>query len=79
MRLLPEWKTIVKRAWSFRFTALGALLAGIELALPLFSDVFHRGVFLGLSIVVSVVGAILRLVSQPEMHQEPCAERRDGP
>lgn len=69
MMLHPDWKLLIRRAWSFRLTILGAALAGVELALPLFSDHMPRGYFLGVSIAVTVGGAIARLVAQPRMHR----------
>lgn len=65
-RLLPDWKRVLRKAWSVRLTLLGAAFAGVEMALPLFSDAFPRHVFLALSIGVTVAGTVARLVAQPK-------------
>lgn len=36
--LAPNWKAIVKRAWSIRLIALAALVDGLSIAWPLFED-----------------------------------------
>ncbi len=70
MELLPDWKRIARRAWSFRLTIIAALLSGAEVVLPLFIDVLPRNLFASLSFVAVVGAAVARVVSQPRMHQE---------
>ena len=67
MYLLDHWTTILKRAWSMRLVILAGLLSGIEVILPLFTDVFPRGVFSGLSVVAATSAAVARVVAQPKM------------
>jgi hypothetical protein len=69
MELLPEWKRIARRAWSFRLTIIAALLSGAEVVLPLFIDVLPRNLFASLSFVAVVGAAVARVVAQPRMHQ----------
>lgn len=70
MELLPDWKRIARRAWSFRLTIIAALLSGAEVVLPLFIDVLPRNLFASLSFVAVVGAAVARVVSQPRMHQD---------
>ena len=70
MELLPDWKKIARRAWSFRLSIIAALLSGAEVVLPLFIDVLPRNLFASLSFVAVVGAALARVVSQPRMHQE---------
>ena len=70
MELLPDWKKIARRAWSFRLTIIAALLSGAEVVLPLFIDVLPRNLFASLSFVAVVGAALARVVSQPRMHEE---------
>ena len=70
MELLPDWKKIARRAWSFRLTIIAALLSGAEVVLPLFIDVLPRNLFASLSFVAGVGAALARVVSQPRMHEE---------
>ena len=69
MELLPDWKKIARRAWSFRLTIIAALLSGAEVVLPLFIDVLPRNLFASISFVAVVGAAVARVVSQPRMHQ----------
>lgn len=67
MTINPDWKAIVKKAWSIRLMLLAGLLSAVEVALPFFSDAMPRGVFAALS-GLSVGGAfVARLVAQKDM------------
>jgi hypothetical protein len=70
MELLPEWKRIARRAWSFRLAIVAALLSGVEVALPLFVDELPRNLFASLAFVAAVGSAWARVVAQSRMHQE---------
>lgn len=35
VRLSPNWRTILRRAWSVRFTALSLIFTAAEVAMPL--------------------------------------------
>lgn len=65
MKLIEDWRTVLRRAWSIRLVLLAALLGGIEVVLPLFSDAVPRHVFALLSIVVSLGAAVARVMAQP--------------
>ncbi|HOW46151.1 MAG TPA: hypothetical protein P5305_04035 [Rubrivivax sp.] len=65
MKLLPDWKTVLRNAWSVRLAALAALLSAAEVVLPMFFDVFNPGVFAAMSGLVAMAGAFVRLVAQP--------------
>lgn len=68
MRLLNNWKRIIRRAWSIRLGIISALFAGAEVVLPMFVDVIPRNLFAGMSFI-SVAGAVVaRVIAQPEMH-----------
>ncbi len=36
MRLIPDWRRVLARAWSIRLLALLILFSGLEVALPFF-------------------------------------------
>lgn len=65
MNLLPNWRDILKRAWSVRLILLAGLLTGIEFVLPMFADTFPHGVFAALSFVATSAALVARLVAQP--------------
>jgi len=73
MTLLPEWRWLLRKAWSIRLVVLAGLLSGCEVVLPLFVDSLPRNVFAGLSIIAAIGGAFARIVDQPKM------ERRSRP
>ena len=70
MRLIEDWRHVLKHAWSIRFIVLAALLSGVEIVLPMFGDTMPRGLFAALTLVVSVAAAIARLVTQQKMRGE---------
>lgn len=69
MRLVDNWRRVLRHAWSLRLSLLAAVLSGIEVVLPFFSDLFPRGIFAGLSFVVVSLASVARVVAQPRMHQ----------
>jgi hypothetical protein len=73
LHLLPEWRWLVRKAWSIRLVVLAGLLSGCEVVLPLFVDAMPRNVFAGLSLLAAVGSAFARIVDQPKM------ERRSRP
>jgi len=69
LTLLPEWRCILRHAWSIRLTVLAGLFSAAEVILPLFVDVLPRHLFVVLAFVAIVGAAVARLVAQPEMHR----------
>lgn len=67
MSLLPDWKRIVRKAWSVRLMVIAAALSGAEVALPFFSDSIPRGLFAALSAFVVSGAFVARLMAQKEM------------
>lgn len=64
MKLLPDWRVIVRRAWSVRLMVVAFALTAAEVVLPLYADALPRGVFAVLS-GLAVAGAfVARLVAQ---------------
>ena len=70
MNLIPEWRRVLRKAWSVRLALMAAALGGVEIALPLFSNAVPRHVFLGLSVLVTMGAAVARIVAQPKMRNE---------
>jgi hypothetical protein len=67
--LLPDWRRVLRRAWSIRLTILAALFTAAEVAVSLFGDVLPRGLFVLLAFTASIGAALARLVAQPEMRR----------
>lgn len=64
MKLICDWKDILKKAWSARLMIVAALLSGVEIILPLYSDAFPRGLFAGLSFAATIGAFVARFVAQ---------------
>lgn len=64
MRLVDNWRAVIRKAWSLRLMLLAAVLSGVEVVLPFFSESIPRGTFAVLS-GLTVAGAfVARLVAQ---------------
>lgn len=73
MSLLPEWRWLLRRAWSIRLVVLAGLLSGCEVVLPLFVDTLPRNLFAVLSMLAAIGAGVARVMAQPKM------ERRSKP
>lgn len=67
MTLIPNWRAVLRWAWSIRLAALAAVLSGVEIVLPFFSETFPRLVFAGLSFLATVGAFVARFVAQKEI------------
>jgi len=67
MKLYPNWKEIVRKAWSIRFMIIAGVLSGIEIVLPMFAEQFPRNVFAILSFVFVAAAFVSRLVAQRDV------------
>lgn len=67
MKLVPEWKRVVKKAWSIRLGVIAAIFSGVEVILPLFADSFPRHIFAVLSFFAVVGAVVARVVLQKEL------------
>jgi hypothetical protein len=69
MRLLPNWRQIVRHAWSLRLIVIAGLFSAAEVALPLAKDVVPvpTGVFALLSAAATAGAFWSRLVVQKKI------------
>lgn len=67
VKLVPNWKAVLQKAWSIRLMLLAGLLSGIEVALPFFTDNFHKGIAAGLSLAVTFAALVMRIVAQQDV------------
>jgi len=66
MRLVQDWKRVLKRAWSVRLMLVAALLSGLEVAIPYldgYVDIPPR-LFALLSGLTVAAAFIARIVAQ---------------
>lgn len=68
--LVPEWKKILKKAWSVRLIAAAGLLQGLEMILPLFVHSMPKGVFASLAIPVTAAAFASRVIAQKGFQDE---------
>ncbi len=70
MTLVPNWRRVLRYAWSVRILALAAIFSGLEVALPFvdaqlpISDRARALVYF----VITVTALILRFVAQPAVN-----------
>lgn len=67
MRLIPNWREILTRAWSPRFMVLAMIFTAIEVALPLLTADglgMRPGTFAVLSGLASAAAFVTRLLAQ---------------
>ena len=67
--LLENWRQVLRRAWSIRFSMLAAAFTAAEGVVPLFGDILPRGAFVLLAFAASIGATVARIVAQPEMHR----------
>ena len=67
--LLPDWRRVLRQAWSIRFSILATVFTAAEVVVPVFGGLLPRGVFVLLALMSSVGATISRLLAQPEMHR----------
>jgi hypothetical protein len=64
MKLIADWRHVLRKAWSVRLMILAGLLSGLEVTLPLFIDAMPRNLFAVLS-MLTISGAFMaRIVAQ---------------
>ena len=66
MGLHPDWKKILKRAWSVRLIVLAAVLSGVEVVLPFLGDFIPQGTFAALSFLTVAGAFIARILAQKD-------------
>ena len=70
MTLLPDWKRILKKAWSVRLMALASILSGCEAVLPYAEFILPRGSFAAVSFVIVTAALLSRFVVQKSMSND---------
>lgn len=72
MRLVDNWRRVLRYAWSIRLMILAGVLSGFEIALPLIDEVvaIPRGLFAGLSGITVASAFVARLVAQQSVSDD---------
>lgn len=66
MKLVADWRRVLRHAWSVRLMILAAVLSGAEIALPLLAGVLPVPplTFAALSGLATAAALVARLVAQ---------------
>ena len=67
IRLIEDWRKVLRYGWSIRLILVAGLLSGAEVVLPMFGDVVPRKWFAALMFAITVAAFIARLTAQPKM------------
>ena len=69
MKLVAEWRRVLRHAWSIRLIVAAGILSGCEIALPIIDQAVSipRGIFAALSGLVTCGALISRLVAQEKL------------
>lgn len=67
MQLYPNWKEIVRKAWSIKFIVLAGLFSAGEVILPMYGDLIPRNLFAALSGFFCFAALISRVVAQQDV------------
>lgn len=72
MKLVPNWRHVLRKAWSVRLMLLAGLLSGLEAALSLAGNILHikPGAFAVLSGLTVAAAFVTRILAQKELHDE---------
>ena len=70
IHLAPDWKEILKKAWSVRLMILAGILTAIEVILPLFFDSIPRNVFAVAIGITTAAALVARLIAQKDLRDE---------
>jgi hypothetical protein len=62
--LLPDWKEILKSAWSMKLMIVAGILTALEVVLPLFVEDMPRGLFIAVNLLVIPAAMVARVMTQ---------------
>lgn len=65
MTPVPNWRRVLRKAWSVRLAILSAVLSAAEFGMPFIAPVQPNGWFAGAALLVSLAAAAARIVAQP--------------
>ena len=70
MKLLPNWREILRNAWSVRFVVASGLLSAADVILSLWFQVRPTFWLAVASGTISILALVARLVPQKSLHKE---------
>lgn len=72
MRLVDNWRHVLRRAWSIRFILLAGLFSGLEMVVPFIDDfiALPRGVLAGIAFIAANAAFVARMIAQKRLHND---------
>jgi hypothetical protein len=71
MRLVDDWQTILRKAWSVKFNVAAALFGAGEIVVQIWQPTGVRpGVFAGIAASVSIAATAARVMAQKELSDD---------
>ena len=67
MKLYPNWRAILRKAWSIRLAALATVFSVGQIVIPLYADVLPRNLFAILTALCAAGVILVRLVWQQDV------------
>ena len=71
MKLLPDWRAVLTKAWSVRFLIFAGILSGAEVVLQLLQPVLESswptGLFAALSGLATAAALVARVMAQANL------------
>jgi hypothetical protein len=68
MRLVDDWRTILRKAWSVKFNIAAALFGAGEIAVQIWQPTsIQPGMFAGIAACVSIAATAARVMAQKEI------------
>lgn len=69
MRLIPDWRAVLAKAWSVKFNVAATLFGAAEVAVAIWQPAgIANGMFAGGAAAISIFANISRLLAQKEIH-----------
>jgi uncharacterized membrane protein YtjA (UPF0391 family) len=70
IHLIPEWRDVVKKAWSMRFMIIAGIASAVELIVALyFQSIVPKGIFIVISLIATALGMFSRVVAQKDLDE----------
>lgn len=69
MKLIPDWRTVLRKAWSVKFNVAATLFGAAEVAVAIWQPAgVPNGMFAGGAAAISIFANVSRLLAQKELH-----------
>lgn len=70
MRLIDNWRRVLRYGWSIRLLVLAGLLSGLEVVLPYCETFIPKNLMAILSLFVTAGAFVARIIVQPKVHDD---------